>query len=328
MADDVRYKCDLSPILYKPTMMFQTRTFSFPLTAESFMKLNYNFHVTYPDGRPDHSGVFSIQPASGTVAPGQTQTITVKFSPQEVEDCNRLLVADIPLLDPAQPPLQRQLNGRVLRPWCHFELPDSDYISHGRRRPDLPGPDGGMAPLDPTTRVLEIESLGVKVLNTRRFYVLNPTGISYDFSWSLVQPETELTAPFKCLTRRGTISAGRRFEMVFEYLPQTDNVSEQFWMFRIPEQNIELLFVLVGNVAEPRVSFDRPALNFEKVLVGGKLATKVYLVNSEHMPFEFKIDRASYEGTAENVSSSTWCRPHSAIPARLPHMSSLPLLRF
>lgn len=41
---------------------------------------------------------------------------------------------------------------QVLRPWCHFELPDSDYLSAGRRNPELPGPSGVVEPLDPTTK--------------------------------------------------------------------------------------------------------------------------------------------------------------------------------
>lgn len=42
---------------------------------------------------------------------------------------------------------------QVLRPWCHFELPDSDYMSSGRRNPELPGPSGVVEPLDPATKV-------------------------------------------------------------------------------------------------------------------------------------------------------------------------------
>ena len=41
----------------------------------------------------------------------------------------------------------------------------------------MPGPSGAVEPLDPSTKVLEIESLGVRVRNTKRFMVLNPTGI-------------------------------------------------------------------------------------------------------------------------------------------------------
>ena len=44
----------------------------------------------------------------------------------------------------------------------------------------MPGPSGSVEPLDPATRVLEIESLGIKVRNTKRFMVLNPTGIAYE----------------------------------------------------------------------------------------------------------------------------------------------------
>jgi hypothetical protein len=42
---------------------------------------------------------------------------------------------------------------QVMRPWCHFELPESDYISGGRRNPELPGPSGSIEPLDPATKV-------------------------------------------------------------------------------------------------------------------------------------------------------------------------------
>ena len=45
------------------------------------------------------------------------------------------------------------LASQVLRPWCHFELPDSDYIGGGRRNPELPGPSGSIEPLDPATKV-------------------------------------------------------------------------------------------------------------------------------------------------------------------------------
>lgn len=149
VADDVKFKCDDGPIVFKPTMMFQARSFSFPLENTSLVKLAYYFFTTYPDGTPDrHIGPYQVTPARGTVQPGQAQTITVKFVPREVEDCARILACDMPMLDAEQKPIRRELNGRALRPWCHFELPDSDYISSGRRRPDMPGPDGGMSPPD------------------------------------------------------------------------------------------------------------------------------------------------------------------------------------
>ena len=47
----------------------------------------------------------------------------------------------------------------------------------------MPGPDGSLGPLDPATKVIEFESLGTKVRNTRRFFVVNPTSVPYDFVW-------------------------------------------------------------------------------------------------------------------------------------------------
>jgi len=109
----------------------------------------------------------------------------------------------------------------VLRPWCHFELPESDYVSAGRRNPELPGPSGALEPLDPATKVLEFESLGVRVRNTKRFFVLNPTSINYEFVWALVGSAPgggeggggagggQQQSPFACATRRGVIGGGR-----------------------------------------------------------------------------------------------------------------------
>ena len=77
----------------------------------------------------DASGVYSVSPQGGVIEAGETANITGKVSPVEVEDCARVLTCDIPNLDPAAEPLVRQLNGKVLRPWCHFDLPESDYIS-------------------------------------------------------------------------------------------------------------------------------------------------------------------------------------------------------
>ena len=54
------------------------------------------------------------------------------------------------------------MDGEAERPICHFELPPSKYRD---RKPDL----------DAKYNVIEFESLGTKVKNTKRFYVVNPT---------------------------------------------------------------------------------------------------------------------------------------------------------
>lgn len=116
--------------------------------------------------------------------------------------------------DPAAPPLC--LCPQVLRPWCHFELPESDYVTGGRRNPDLPGPSGVLELLDPAAKVVEFESLGIRVRNTRRFFILNPTSITYEFVWAPMLPPAVAAlggppppSPFSCVVRKGTISEGR-----------------------------------------------------------------------------------------------------------------------
>ena len=35
----------------------------------------------------------------------------------------------------------------------------------------------------PSRQVIEFQSRGVRIRNTRRFYVLNPSVLAYDFEW-------------------------------------------------------------------------------------------------------------------------------------------------
>ena len=41
VADNPRFECDQKPILFKPTMMFQTRSFTFPLVNTSSSSFDY-----------------------------------------------------------------------------------------------------------------------------------------------------------------------------------------------------------------------------------------------------------------------------------------------
>ncbi|KAG2489301.1 hypothetical protein HYH03_012133 [Edaphochlamys debaryana] len=308
-ADNAKYTCESGPIMFKPTMMFQTRGYNFVLANTSSARMDYKFTVMLADGNTaDGSGLYTVTPAGGVIDAGQSQQITVKFSPTEVEDCSRVLTCHIPHLDASCEPLVRPLGGRVLRPWAHFELPDSDYLSGGRRTPDMPGPSGAIEPLDPATRVLEVESLGIKVRNTKRFFVLNPTGIAYEFFWQPMGRFALEPGPFACVTKRGVIGGGRQFEMVFEYTPTSDAIVESFWMFRIPEQNIEVPFLLVGLVSEPRVMLDRPSVNFGQILIGCKGHATITLMNNEHLPFQFAFDKNSYDAT-DDLIKATGLRP-------------------
>ena len=75
------------------------------------------------------------------------------------------------------------LTGRSQRPLCHFDLPACDYLE--RRPAGLPDISSQVGPLDSSLRVLEFQSLGIRVKNTARFAVVNPTNASYEFAWEV-----------------------------------------------------------------------------------------------------------------------------------------------
>lgn len=59
-------------------------------------------------------------------------------------------------------------------------------------------------------QVVEFESLGIKVRNTKRFFVLNPTGLSYEFFWRPIGATAlDAASPFACTTKRCVRGAGR-----------------------------------------------------------------------------------------------------------------------
>lgn len=191
VADNNRYECSVQTATFRPTMMYQARTFNFQLKNTGTAKMDFDWSFRNADGSPLEAyqiTPYSVSPVEGVVDANQSTEITIRFAPVEVEDYACQLVCNIPHLDSGYKALSILLKGKVLRPWCHFENPESDYVSAGRRNPELPGPGGSVMPLDPNTRVLEFESLGIKVRNTKHFFILNPTNISYEFVW---EPEPQ-----------------------------------------------------------------------------------------------------------------------------------------
>ncbi len=56
------------------------------------------------------------------------------------------------------------------------------------------------------------------------------------------------------MTPKGVVLAGKRAEMIFEYMPDDVGLLESFWRFSIVEHpDISVSFLLVGTVAEPEV---------------------------------------------------------------------------
>ena len=64
-------------------------------------------------------------------------------------------------------------------------------------------------------------------------------------------------------------------------------------------QGICVPVVLAGHVTEPRVAFSHPSLHFGAVLLGRSGTARIELTNEEAAPFDFELDKSSYDATDE-----------------------------
>eukprot|EP00913_Durusdinium_trenchii_P003610 g3340.t1 len=238
VADEMSYECGVERIYFSATVLFQSRLYRFTVSNPSSIALPYNWRVRERTGLLP----YSITPPKGTIAAGASAEFEIRFAPKEE-------------------PLRIPLNGSALRPWCHFEVPVSDYRAMRQAE----------EPLDPKYEIIECESLGTKKK----------------------EQATTLSHPFRCLTKRGTILPGKKFEMLFEYLPTDPETYESRWVFSVPAKQASQPFLLVGTVKEPRVGFDVPCIKFKRLLLGAKMTEKVNLINQENLPLNFSFERAA-----------------------------------
>ncbi|MCO5608438.1 hypothetical protein L7F22_062648 [Adiantum nelumboides] len=324
IADTVRYECFVQEINFKTTMMFQQRAFSFLLKNLSSISMSFNWMVLGLDGRAPKQEMYTVSPVTASLQAKESVQITVRFCPMEVEDCYHTLICDIPNLDPSTPSLRIALKGKVARPWCYFELFRSDYASKPR--------DFEQDLLDPQMNVIEFDSLGSNLHGTKYFVATNPTNKPYKFIWEqnaerssaqTEDPSAEVAPspakfnsseePFKCLTNTGEIMGGKRYEMAFQYsLPRIEH-HERLWSFKIPDQGIQVPFLLVSNIKKPALNLDKAVINFGQVLVGSRVKHTVHLQNEESMPFFFCFARRSYSGMQHESRPAIRIKPRSAV---------------
>jgi len=288
VADYVRYESELKEIYFKPTLMYTSRVYSFKLKNVSHIEMKYKCKIVSAETGAYDNGYYTVTPKNGVVAPGVDEVITIKFSPKEIEDTNqRLLVISIDNLDPAAEKLIVELDGEAERPICHFELPPPSLKE--KKAQDLAS----------KYHIIEFDSLGTKIKNVKRFYVVNPTNQGYEFTWVKEAEELGKTTNsnfFRCLTPKGVILSGKKYEMVFEYTPDITGNHESYWKFSIPQEKIVHNFAILGNVVEPNVFLDKGSINFGPLLLGGKNKETVMLKNLENIPFTFSFDRESLKG--------------------------------
>uniref|UniRef100_H2YKD6 Uncharacterized protein n=1 Tax=Ciona savignyi TaxID=51511 RepID=H2YKD6_CIOSA len=356
-TDHAKFECETTSINFKDTLMFQARVFEFTMSNTGQVALSYDWQVVLEtlslpgtascssdlDGRPstanqsssagvesslrslvtdDDTMPFSISPSSGKIASGSKQVFVARFSPHEVTEYQARLLCIIPNLSVNSEEPSIKLRGRSLMPYCHFDLPESDYLSSSRRNPELSGP-GGAPPgttLDPNTRVIEFNSIGVNVKNVCKFWIMNPTSTPYTFRWICDDATDARVIPnFQCKVEEGRLINGKKMEMSFEFLPTSLETRESFWKFVILEQNISIPFVLVGHTHEPRVSLSTSHVNFKALLVGRTASQPVYLVNNESIGFNYYITEESchseaYSSTLDISPMQGYIEAHSKIP--------------
>lgn len=168
VCDFARYECATTRLDFKPTLMYAQRTHKFTIKNTSLINLNFNFKIAHPQTGMLDAGAFSIFPKRGSIAPGCDDNFEVKFAPMEVDNSFlRKLSANLQYLDPEQTQLEILSEGVAERPIIHFELPPSNY--RDRKEKD-------MTPIDSKYKIIEFDSLGTAIKNTRRFMAVNPTG--------------------------------------------------------------------------------------------------------------------------------------------------------
>ena len=147
--------------------MYASRSYKFAIKNTSLITLNYNFKIVNSNTGILDAGPYTVIPKKGAISPGCDDTFIVKFSPTEVEsDFSRILSANIENLSADMKPLILEVNGIAERPIVHFELPPSTYKE--RKEKD-------MVAVDNKFKIIEFDSLGTNIKNTKRFMAVNPT---------------------------------------------------------------------------------------------------------------------------------------------------------
>jgi hydrocephalus-inducing protein len=239
---------------------------------------------------------FSIEPAFGKIEAGKTQVFKIKFSPLNTNEYQARLMCHISNLEEHKLGPIVAVKGKSTLPYCHFDLEESDYLSAGRRNPELPGPDGAASGLgiDSSTKVIEFKSIGVGTKCTKTFKIINPLNADYEYEWTREdQNDLKKGENFTCQMQSGVLKSGRNQDVGFEFVPNEVGIRESFWKFKIPKYNLCVPFLLLGEVSEPKIVFDRSYVMFKPILVGLHGLETVHLINQENKQFTYQFDSNS-----------------------------------
>ncbi len=248
LVDYASFECDCPPLVtFKLTKMFETRKITFTMKNTGRTELRFDWQsVLLSDESP-----FSMVPRTGAIPPQKEESFALKYSPLDVGDHRAQYNCVIPNTTQQLPSVV--LSGTSVCPIVHFQFTPSDYLTSGRRTFTSKGPGGFFGVLDNETKVLEITSFGLKSRNTKKFSILNPTDLSYEFEWQRIENKNESTTSeslFSCSPMQGILHSGKKVEIVFDFIPQSLQSCESYWVFTIPSKKVYVSLLLVGHVSQ------------------------------------------------------------------------------
>eukprot|EP00494_Astrolonche_serrata_P028134 UN28399 len=127
-------------------MMFQSRSYKFPIKSSCGVKLGYEWFLDPP------TAPFVIEPSKGAIPAMQDELFHIRFNPQDAGTFNAKFTCKIPNLDKESSNIPEiSLVGISQRPMLHFDLEPSDYLKTTSQQPPFT--------VDSNTSVIEFHSL-------------------------------------------------------------------------------------------------------------------------------------------------------------------------
>jgi hydrocephalus-inducing protein len=111
--------------------------------------------------------------------------------------------------------------------------------------------------------------------------------------------------------------------MSFDFFPRSFGIVESMYHFEIPTHSLSVPFLLVGQINEPQILFDRTFISFHPVLIGHPIEETITLINKENRPFNYQfLERSFINGTTNNdlsiePSSSGSISANTRLPLRV-----------
>lgn len=280
---------DTNHVVFKATKMYSSRVFTFKISNNSSINIPYSCEFFNPRTSSKDSGPFSISPASGTLPKNSGSEFILRFAPTEFEaNCQRVLTVKVGTGGLEELELTVQVEGEVTRPICHFELPYT--IS------------------DQGEKLIEIDTLGINTKVTKKFHVINPTLLGYEFVWVASSAKSN---GFRCVTPKGVILPGKKFEMVFEFAPEAGAPEKQDvqMSFKVAQFNLIESFVFRTKVMQPKVFFSTSKIDFGPLLLSGKSKEVVYIKNLDQSTYSFAFQKLGLKGTGAEHANSLKIQP-------------------